>query len=32
MRVSWMFASVELVTMRQLMMPSEIVSAIAWRK
>ncbi len=32
MRVSWMLASVELVTMRQLMMPSEIVSAIAWRR
>ena len=28
-RVSWTFASAELVTMRQLMIPSEIASAIA---
>lgn len=31
MRVSWTFASAELVTMRQLMNPSEIASAIAFR-
>ena len=31
MRVSWMFASAELVTIRQLMMPSEMASAIACR-
>ena len=31
MRVSWTFASAELVTIRQLMIPSEIASAIACR-
>jgi len=31
MCVSWMLASAELVTIRQLMMPSEITSAIACR-
>ena len=31
MRVSWTFASGELVTIRQLTMPSEIASAIACR-
>jgi len=29
MRVNWTFASAELVTIRQLMIPSEIASAIA---
>lgn len=31
-RVSWMFASGESVTMRQLMMPSEMVIETAWRR
>jgi hypothetical protein len=31
MRVIWMFASAELVTIKQLMMPSEIASDIACR-